>query len=157
MDELRLPDGFDGLVLSLVSWAIVALIAIVLIAPVVVTGQSGPLPPVYHPSRLQVVQPMVAREGIVATTPVHERDGDLTFDLEDRSHAARYHVEIVCVFYPQFEAAREACSGYTNHVLIPHRGDWIRVTGPLVRDLVHDAQYHELEIHPAVTIDILAH
>ena len=44
-----------------------------------------------------------------------------------------------------------------EHVRIPQRGDRVGVTGPLVRDLVHDAQYHELEIHPAVTIDVLSH
>jgi hypothetical protein len=44
-----------------------------------------------------------------------------------------------------------------EHVRIPQRGDRVGVTGPLVRDLVHDAQYHELEIHPAVTIEILSH
>ena len=128
------------------------LAAVGLIAPHVVQGQNTPMPPVYHPSRLQVVRPMVTEEGTVLTDPVHQADGDATFEFQVQGTGMERHVEIVCVYPPEFEAARQACHGYHNHVLIPHAGDHVRITGPLVQDLVHDAEFPNLEIHPAVTI-----
>jgi hypothetical protein len=160
MDDFRMPADVDAIVLNLVAWTVIAVVAFVLMVPTVRGAQppmpGAPLPPVYHPQRLEVIQPMVTREGIVENTPVHQGDGDLTFKLLSIPINEVLHVEITCVFPPEFPAAREACAGYTNHVRIPHAGEYIRVTGPLVRDLVHDAQYHELEIHPAVAIDILS-
>ena len=160
MDDFQMPAGVDGIILNLVAWTAVAVAAFVLMVPTVRGAQppmpGAPLPPVYHPQRLEVIQPMVTREGIVEATPVHQRDGDLTFELLSIPINEVLHVEITCVFPPEFLAAREACAGYTNHIRIPHTGEYIRVSGPLVRDLVHDGQYHELEIHPAVTIDILS-
>ena len=50
------------------------------------------------------------------------------------------------------EAAHQAGAGHCNYVFIPHVGDHVRITGPLVRDLVHDAEFPNLEVHPAVTI-----
>ena len=116
------------------------------------TAPGVALPPVYHPSRLQVVQPMVTETGTVLTDPVRQADGDATFEFQVQGTSTEQHVEIVCVYPPQFEAAREACHGYHNHVLIPHASDHVRITGPLVRDFVHDAEFPNLEIHPAVTI-----
>jgi hypothetical protein len=133
--------------------AVIMLAAVGLIAPHVVQGQSTTvLPPVYHPSRLQVVQPMVTETGTVLTNPVHQADGDATFEFRVQGTSTERHVEITCVYPRHFEAAREACAGYHNHVLIPHADDHVRITGPLVRDLVHDAEFPNLEIHPAVTI-----
>jgi hypothetical protein len=133
--------------------AAITLAATGLIAPHIAHGQTTTvLPPVYHPSRLQVVQPMVTEEGTVLTDPVHQADGDATFEFRVQGTTTERHVEIVCVYAPRFEAAREACAGYHSHVLIPHRGDHVRITGPLVRDLVHDVEFPNLEIHPAVTI-----
>jgi hypothetical protein len=129
------------------------LAAVGLIAPYIVQGQSTTvLPPVYHPSRLQVVQPMVTEMGMVLTDPVRQADGDATFEFRVQGTSTERHVEITCVYPPHFEAARQACAGYRNHVLIPHQGDHVRITGLLVRDLVHDAEFPNLEIHPAVTI-----
>jgi hypothetical protein len=108
------------------------------------------MPPVYHPSRLQVVQPM--ETGTVLTDPVRQADGDATFEFRVQSTTTERHVEITCMYTPRFDAAREACAGYHNRVLIPHQGDHVRIAGPLVRDLVHDAEFPNLEIHPAVTI-----
>jgi hypothetical protein len=128
-------------------------IGVGLLAPHIVAGQSPTvLPPVYHPSRLQVVQPMVTEEGTVLTDPVRQADGDDTFEFQVQGTHTVRHIEITCVFPPRFEAAQQACAGYHNHVLIPHRGDHVRITGPLVRDLVHNAEFSNLEIHPAVTI-----
>ena len=139
--------------------AVIAILGFTLAAPFAVAGWSSslpaPLPPVYSPSRLEVVQPLVSREGLVEATPVHQRDGDLTFDLLSIPINEVLHVEITCVFPPQFDAARVACAGYTNHVKIPHVGEYVRVTGPLVRDLFHEAEFPALEIHPAVTIEVV--
>lgn len=133
--------------------AVIMLAAVGLIAPHVVRGQSTTvLPPVYHPSRLQVVQPIVTETGTVLTDPVRQADGDATFEFQVQGTSTVRHVEITCVYPPDFEAARQACHGYHNYVLIPHAGDHVRITGPLVRDLVHDAEFPNLEIHPAVTI-----
>ena len=133
--------------------AVIMLAAIGLIAPHIVHGQSTTvLPPVYHPSRLQVVQPMVTEAGTVLTDSVRQADGDATFEFQVQGTGTERHVEITCVYPPEFEAARQACAGYHNHVLIPRAGDHVRITGPLVRDLVHEAEFPNLEIHPAVVI-----
>jgi hypothetical protein len=94
----------------------------------------------------------VTRDGLVIEAPVHQADGDATFEFQVQGTGEELHVEITCVYAPRFDPARTACAGYHNHLLIPREGDHIRVTGPLVRDLVHNDQFHELEIHPAVTI-----
>ncbi len=111
------------------------------------------LPPVYHPQRLQTVQPSITVVGTITTIPARQRDGDATFEVQSGSQ--RYHAEIVCVYPPTFAAARVACAGYTNRIGIPHRGDRVRITGPLVRDLRHDESFHELEIHPVTALVIL--
>jgi hypothetical protein len=107
---------------------------------------------VYHPAGLEVVTPLVMETGTVLTNPVHQADGDATFEFRVQGTSTERHVEMTCVYAPHFEAARQACAGYHNHVLIPHRGDHVRITGPLVRDLVHDAEFPNLEIHPAIEI-----
>ena len=133
--------------------AVIMLAAIGLVVPHIVQAQSTAVePPVCHPSRLQGVQSMVTETGTVLTDPVHQVDGDATFEFRVQGTTTERHVEITCGYAPRFEAAREACAGYHNHVLIPHQGDHVRITGPLVRDLVHDAEFPNLEIHPAVTI-----
>ena len=141
--------GMIGVMLA----AVIAMLGFALVAPFAVAGWSSPLPtplpPVYYPSSLEVVQPMGSREGLVETTAVHQQDGDFTFDLLSIPINEVLHVEITCVFPPKFDAARVACAGYTNHVKIPHAGEYVRVTGPLVRDLVHKAEFPTLEIHPA--------
>jgi hypothetical protein len=132
------------------------MIAVILLAGLLaLAGTVAPdvtMPPVYRPSRLQVVQPMVTETGTVLTDPVHQADGDATFEFRVQGTTTERHVEITCVYAPRFEAAREACAGYHNHVPIPHRGDHVRITGPLVRDLVHDAEFPNLEIHPVVSL-----
>jgi hypothetical protein len=106
----------------------------------------------YYPQRLEVIWAMVTEEATVLTDPLPQADGDATFELQVQGTSTERHVEITCVYPPEFEAARQACHGYHNHVLIPHAGDHVRITGPLVRDLVHDAEFPNLEIHPAVMI-----
>ena len=170
MDELRLPDRFDGLVLSLVSWAIVALIAIVLIAPVVVTGQSGPLPPVYHPSRLVIKQQCITVTGTIVdatngkeTDAVrHEADGDthgwLKLDppfvgmLNIANNGAQQgHLvfELVCHYSVTQADAQPSCSGFTDHSVIPPVGSHVEIRGTYVQDKEHQ---HWHEIHPVSSI-----
>ena len=108
--------------------------------------------PMYYPQRLEVIWAMVTEEATVLTDPLPQADGDATFELQVQGTSTERHVEITCVYPPEFEAARQACHGYHNHVLIPHAGDHVRITGPLVRDLVHDAEFPNLEINPAVMI-----
>jgi hypothetical protein len=95
---------------------------------------------------------MVTAAGTVLTDPVRQADGDATFEFRVQGTTTERHVEITRVYPPEFEAARQACAGYGNHVLIPHQGDHVRITGPLVRDLVPDAEFLNLEIHPAIRI-----
>ena len=102
--------------------------------------------------RHQVVQPLVREQGTVLTDPVCQANGDATFEFQVQGTSTDRDEEITCVYPPEFEAGREACHGYHNHVLIPHAGDHVRITGPLVRGLVHDAEFPNLKIHPAVTI-----
>ena len=77
------------------------------------------------------------------------------FRLEVQAESERYHAEIVCLYPPTFAADRAACAGYTSRIAIPHRGDRVRITGPLVRDLRHDESFRELEIHPVTGLVIL--
>ena len=77
-------------------------------------------------------------------------DGDATFEFQVQGTSMERHVEIVWVYPPEFEAARQPYHGYHSHVLIPHAGDHVRITGPLVRDLAHDAEVPNPEIHPAM-------
>ena len=135
--------------------AVIMLAVVGLIAPYVAQGQNTPMPPVYHPQRLEVVKPMVTETGTVLTDPVQQADGDATFEFQVHGTSTVRHVEITCVFPPEFEAARQACHGYHNHVVIPHAGDHVRIIGPLVRDLVHDAEFPNLEIHPVVTLSVV--
>lgn len=63
-------------------------------------GNAAPavtLAPVYHPRRLEVMQPMVTREGVVMTDPVHHADGDATFEFQVAGTHEVLHVEITCV------------------------------------------------------------
>jgi hypothetical protein len=56
------------------------LAAVGLIAPRIAAGQTTTvLPPVCHPARLKVVQPMLKKVGAVLTDPVRQADGDATF------------------------------------------------------------------------------
>ena len=110
-------------------------------------------PPVYHPERLMVIKSSIVVEGVVASQPTRQSDGDATFEL--RAGTEQYHAEIVCVYPPAFKAAQDACRGYQNHIPIPRASAHVRVTGPLVRDLRHDEQFHELEIHPVTNLIVL--
>src|SRR5262249_18507426 len=110
---------------------------------------ADPLPPVYHPQRLETIQASITVVGTVATTPRGQHDGDVTFELWTGS--VFYHAEITCVHPPSLRAAKGACAGYPKRVPIPPRGERGRGTGPVVRDLGHDEQAPEPEIPPVVT------
>ena len=142
-----------GLIITAVAlWAMGLVTGMTVYRPLVAAPGIVPeiLPPVYHPQRLQTVQPSITVVGTITTAPARQHDGDVTFAVQSGSQ--RYHAEIVCVYPPTFSAARAACAGYTNRIAIPHRGDRVRITGPLVRDLQHDESFHELEIHPVTAL-----
>ncbi len=148
--------GALGLVITTVAlWTLGLVTGMAVYRPLVAAPGIVPdtLPPVYHSQRLQSVQPSITVVGTITMTPARQRDGDVTFEVQSGSQ--RYHAEIVCVYPPTFAAARVACAGYTNRIAIPHRGDRVRITGPLVRDLRHDESFHELEIHPVTALVIL--
>jgi hypothetical protein len=113
-------------------------------------------PPVYDQDSLDLVRGPVPHEGRVVSGPWRERDGNVRFVLRTPDSAdgppERVRVVIVCVDRPELPAAREACARYTNHVTIPPRGAWVRVTGNLVRNL---ARGRQLEIHPATYITVI--
>lgn len=116
------------------------------------SASADQLPPVYQPQRLQTIKLSITVVGTVWIRPTRQRDGDVTFKLV--SGDQRYHVVIVCV-NPRAEAARAACDGYVNKIPIPRRGDHVRITGPLVRDLTHASPHSELEIHPVTALVVL--
>jgi hypothetical protein len=145
-----------GLIITTVAlWTMGLVTGMAVYRPLVAAPSTIPdtLPPVHHPQRLQSVQPSITVVGTITTTPTRQRDGDVTFEVQSGSQG--YHAEIVCVYPPTFAAARVACAGYTNRIAIPHRGDRVRITGPLMRDLRHDESFHELEIHPVTALVIL--
>ncbi len=104
---------------------------------------------VYDPARLRILDTCVTIEGVVATHPIKNEDGDITFDLEldpTYSHMlsigshilrrSRIHVEIV----PNDQ----------SNVYIPQKGERVRVTGVWVVDTDHGSYS---EIHPAWRIE----
>ncbi len=105
----------------------------------------------YDPSRLRILDTCVIVEGVVATYPVKNMDGDITFDLEldpEYSHMlsigshilrrSRIHVEIVPHDQP--------------NTYIPEIGERVRVVGVWVVDTDHGSWS---EIHPAWHIEPL--
>ena len=112
--------------IGVMSAAVIAMLGFALVAPFAVAGWSSPLPtplpPVYYPSSLEVVQPMGSREGLVETTAVHQQDGDFTFDLLSIPINEVLHVEITCVFPPQSDAARVGMRGLHQSRQNPARG-----------------------------------
>ncbi len=116
---------------------------------------------VYHPQRLQVIEPCTAVVGRVDSVR-READGDLhiRLDVEDKSLLNIYNtlhahgnlvVEPICENAPTQRDAISACAAFTPQVLIPSVGDRVRVTGAFVTDREHRWN----EIHPVTRIEIL--
>lgn len=103
----------------------------------------------YDPSRLRILDTCVTVEGVVATYPIKNMDGDITFDvvldpeythmLSIGSHIlrrSRIHVEIV--------------PGDQPYVYVPQKGERVRIVGVWVVDTDHGSWS---EIHPAWYIE----
>lgn len=128
---------------------------------------------VYHPTRLIVKTACVtvtgtlvdATSGGQADGVRHEADGDthgwLRVDPQFQSllnagnesaEGGNLVFEIVCRYPVTQPDARSACSGYTDHVLLPPVGSHVSITGTYVQDTFH-AQWNE--IHPVSSVSIV--
>lgn len=121
------------------------------------------VPPVYHPQRLQLLEPCVLYRGVVIAN-LREPDGDSHLwiapdpDYERFLNLANvYHgrkalvAEIVpaCTRAPADEASVARCP--RSMLSPPASGSHVEITGPWVLDTHH----HWLEIHPVASIKIL--
>jgi len=123
---------------------------------------------VYHPARLQVIQPCVTVTGVIDFER-KEADGDYHIGLKlDPPYANLVNdcnrtclggaehgdlvVEPVCLLPVTQSDAISACAGYHNPLVIPPVGSHVRVKGALVEDLDHGAWR---EIHPVMEITVL--
>ena len=131
--------------------------------------RADPLAGVYHPARLQVVNPCVTVSGTV-TSIRNESDGDVHIGLDLDApfkpllnvdnvspNGSMLVVELVPADRPgcvQGQPARPStgtydygtCSGAS--IATPSTGEHVAVTGPYVRDTVHGW----MEIHPAWSV-----
>lgn len=102
---------------------------------------------VYHPSRLQVITACKTVTGTVFDIKT-EADGDKHIQLKldpgqgNLLNAKNTSVqkgclvlEIICSKTPTQTDAIGPCSGFTNPVPIPQKGDHIRVTGTYITDV----------------------
>lgn len=118
---------------------------------------------VYHPDRLQVLNPCKMVTGTIIERNADE-DGDehllLKLDngqeqlLQKKNYTKKEGalvVEVVCVNNITRKRAMGACDGYVNGVLLPDVDDRVRVTGSYVVD-THNGW---TEIHPASKIEKL--
>ena len=114
---------------------------------------------VYHPKRLQVIQPCVEYSGVIEYERP-EPDGDVhirvgldpnqgTPPLNQRNRVAQHSclvVEPVCVRTPKQKDVGDVCKGYTSPP-VPKVGTHVIVRGPLVKD--NSANHQWIEVHPA--------
>jgi len=122
---------------------------------------------VYHPDRLQVVQPCIAASGTIDFER-HEADGDYHIGLKlDPQYAGLVNscnatclggaergdlvLEPVCELPVTQADAVAACTGYHNPLIVPPVGSHVTVTGPHVLDLDHGW----LEIHPVASLVVM--
>ena len=132
---------------------------------------------VYHPRRLIVKEECISVTGTIVDATAnqskrepdgvrHEADGDThgwlkvdagyenllnTGNMTDEGGNLVF--EIICRF-PVIQAdAKAACSGYTDHVVLPSVGTHVRIVGRYVQDTFH-AQWNE--IHPVTSITALS-
>lgn len=125
---------------------------------------SDPSSHVYHPDRLQVLQPCITVSGLIDFER-KEADGDYHIGLKlDPKYASLVNacnatclngdehgdlvLEPVCELPVTQADAVSACAGYHNPLVLPPVGAHVTVTGAYVLDLDHGWT----EIHPLMTI-----
>ena len=125
---------------------------------------SDPSSRVYHPNRLQVLQPCITVGGLIDFER-KEADGDYHIGLKlDARYASLVNacnatclngaehgdlvLEPVCELPVTQADAVSACAGYHNPLVLPPVGAHVIVTGAYVLDLDHGWT----EIHPVMTI-----
>lgn len=130
------------------------------------TQPADPGSHVYHPDRLQVLQPCITASGTIDFER-READGDYHLGLKlDSQYAGLVNacnatclggaehgdlvLELVCELPVTQADAISACAGYHNPLVIPPVGSHVSVTGPHVLDLHHGW----LEIHPVASIAV---
>ena len=130
---------------------------------------SDPAAHVYHPDRLQVLNPCATVTGTIVRIRV-EPDGDFHIQLRpdptsldskgghwvnagNVSGQGGYLVlEPVCENPVTQADAATACQGYHNPITVPPVGSHVTVTGPWVLDKDHGWQ----EIHPVEALGAIA-
>ena len=130
---------------------------------------------VYHPSRLVVLQDCVTVTGVIvdatADQATHRPDG-VRYEADGDTHGwlkvdppyanlinagntskedGNLVFEIVCHYRVTQADAQSACSGFTDHTVIPPVGTHVAMTGTLVREKNH---IHWDEIHPVARIEV---
>lgn len=125
---------------------------------------NDPSSHVYHPDRLQVLQPCIEVSGTIDFER-KEADGDYHIGLKlDPQYAGLVNacnttclngaehgdlvLEPVCELPVTQADAVSACAGYHNPVVVPPVGAHVTATGAYVLDLDHGW----MEIHPLMTI-----
>jgi len=123
---------------------------------------------VYHPQRLEVIQPCISVSGVIDFER-KEKDGDVHVGLKlDPQYAGLVNdcnrtclngaehgdliLEVVCALPVVQADAVAACAGYQNPLVIPPVGAHITAVGPYVLDLDHGW----LEIHEVTAIGQVA-
>jgi hypothetical protein len=118
---------------------------------------------VYHPDRLQVINPCVSVTGTIENINT-EKDGDFHIRLKldpeyssmiNKSNVAYQRrdlvVEPICQQEVSQSDAVAACSNFHQNIQVPHIGIHVRVTGSHVLDRQH---FNWAEIHPATAITL---
>jgi hypothetical protein len=128
---------------------------------------DDPASHVYHPDRLDVLEPCITASGAIAFER-REPDGDYHIGLKlDPQFAGLVNacnatclngaehgdlvLEPICELPVTQADAVAACTGYHNPLIVPPIGSHVIVTGPHVLDLDHGW----LEIHPVASLVVM--
>lgn len=118
---------------------------------------------VYLPSRLLIIQPCVAVEGVIGRVDL-ESDGDNHIYFKpDKNNpnllnafnqilaGGNIIAEVVCLHNEKLdEYAQKSCEDYNNKIIVPKKGAHVKMLGSLVLD--KDVGW--AEIHPVTSIEV---
>lgn len=118
---------------------------------------------VYHKNRLVLKEECKTVIGIIVSKK-KEKDGDYHFKLKlDEGQEKLLNeknlikqdsclvIEPICVNKVTQANAMDACKGFLNNVVIPNKGQHVKITGSYVLDSKHGW----MEIHPVTKIELL--